>query len=254
MLVIPSVGSLQRSQPRNRGRCSSLLSTFLEKGATPQCESIAGIRCAFFLKKRYPLAVSLLPPQIQKAIEEFSKLPGIGPKSAERLTFHLLRSSKASPDTLGQALLALKKDLRYCRTCQMISLHETCDICTDRTRDTATILVVEEPLEVIAFEKSGYKGLYHVLHGVLSPIDGFGPEQLKLKELVDRCSAGGVGEVIIATNLDTEGEATAAYIRQRISANVGKITRLAHGLPMGADIEFADQVTLREAIAGRRQA
>lgn len=204
----------------------------------------------------YPrlVSMSLLPPQIQKAIEEFSKLPGIGPKSAERLTFHLLRSSKATPESLGGALQALKKDLKYCRTCQMISLSEECSVCSDRSRDASTILVVEEPLEVIAFEKSGFSGLYHVLHGVLSPIDGFGPEQLKLKELIDRCSAGNVKEVIIATNLDTEGEATAAYIRQKISASVPTVTRLAHGLPMGADIEFADQVTLREAIAGRRQA
>lgn len=198
--------------------------------------------------------MSLLPPQIQKAIEEFSKLPGVGPKSAERLTFHLLRSSKATPESLGSALLTLKKDLKYCRVCQMISLNEECPVCSDRSRDPETILVVEEPLEVIAFEKSGYKGLYHVLHGVLSPIDGFGPEQLKLRELIDRCSQGSVKEVIIATNLDTEGEATASYIRQKIAKSVPTVTRLAHGLPMGADIEFADQVTLREAIAGRRQA
>jgi recombination protein RecR len=198
--------------------------------------------------------MSLLPPQIQKAIEEFSKLPGIGPKSAERLTFHLLRSSKATPESLGNALLALKKDLKYCRICQMITLHDECTICSDRSRDRAMILVVEEPLEVVAFEKSGYKGLYHVLHGVLSPIDGFGPEQLKLKELLDRCAGGDIREVIIATNLDVEGEATATYIKQRIGKTVGTVTRLAHGLPMGADIEFADQVTLREAIAGRRSA
>lgn len=198
--------------------------------------------------------MSLLPPQIQKAVEEFSKLPGIGPKSAERLTFHLLRSSKATPESLGTALLALKRDLHYCRTCQMITLKELCSVCEDSSRDPTTILVVEEPLEVVAFEKSGYKGLYHVLHGVLSPIDGMGPEQLKLKELLDRCSDGQVRELIIATNLDVEGEATAAYLKQKLSAMVGKITRLAHGLPMGADIEFADQVTLREAIAGRRSA
>ncbi len=198
--------------------------------------------------------MSLLPPQIQKAIEEFSKLPGIGPKSAERLTFHLLRSSRASAEGLGSALQALKRDLKYCKECQMITLNETCEICADRSRDRATVLVVEEPLEVVAFEKAGYKGLYHVLHGVLSPIDGMGPEQLKLKELIDRCAGGTVTEAIIATNLDTEGEATAAYIKQRLTPSVTKITRLAHGLPMGADIEFADQVTLREAIAGRRSA
>jgi len=136
----------------------------------------------------------------------------------------------------------------------MITLHEECQVCDDRSRDRTTILVVEEPLEVIAFEKSGYKGLYHVLHGVLSPIDGFGPEQLKLKELVERCGSGEMTEVIIATNLDVEGEATATYIKQKIGTQVGKVTRLAHGLPMGADIEFADQITLREALAGRRQA
>lgn len=198
--------------------------------------------------------MSLLPPQIQKAIEEFSKLPGVGPKSAERLTFHLLRSSKATPESLGNSLLALKKDLKYCKTCQMITLHEECQVCDDRSRDRTTILVVEEPLEVIAFEKSGYKGLYHVLHGVLSPIDGFGPEQLKLKELIERCAKGDIAEVIIATNLDVEGEATATYIKQKIGSSVQKTTRLAHGLPMGADIEFADQITLREALAGRRQA
>lgn len=198
--------------------------------------------------------MSLLPPQIQKTIEEFTKLPGIGPKSAERLTFHLLRSSKASPETLGTALQNLKKDLKYCSQCQMITLKERCDVCNDSSRDASTILVVEEPLEVIAFEKSGYKGLYHVLHGVLSPIDGMGPEQLKLRELIDRSTKGEVKEVIIATNLDVEGEATATYLKQKLGSLVTTITRLAHGLPMGADIEFADQVTLREAIAGRRNA
>ncbi len=198
--------------------------------------------------------MSLLPPQIQKAVEEFSKLPGIGPKSAERLTFHLLRSSKASAEGLGSSLLALKHDLRYCSVCQMITLQPQCAICSDRNRDTSTVLVVEEPLEVVAFEKSGFKGLYHVLHGVLSPIDGMGPEQLKLRELIDRCKGGVVKELIIATNLDVEGQATAAYIKQKLSSFVPSITRLAHGLPMGADIEFADQTTLKEAIAGRRSA
>jgi len=196
--------------------------------------------------------VSLLPQPLQRAIEEFSKLPGIGHKSAERLTFHLLRSSKASPEALGNALLNLRVELNYCSECQMVTLQKKCSVCEDRSRDQATILVVESPLEVIAFEKTGYKGLYHVLHGVLSPIDGMGPEQLKLKELVDRCGKGGIGELIIATNPDIEGEATATYIRQKLGQQVAKITRLAHGLPMGADIEFADQVTLKEAIAGRR--
>ena len=196
--------------------------------------------------------MSLLPPQIQRAIEEFSKLPGIGPKSAERLTFHLLRSSKASPEALGTALLSLKHDLQYCRTCQMVAVTEECAVCSDPARDRATVLVVESPLDVLAFEKTSYRGLYHVLHGVLSPIDGMGPEQLKLAELITRVRAGGISEVILAMNPDVEGEATAAYIRNRLKDSVPTITRLAHGLPMGADIEFADQVTLREAIAGRR--
>lgn len=196
--------------------------------------------------------MSLLPPQIQKTIEEFSKLPGIGPKSAERLTFHLLRSSKASPEGLGRALSELKTELKYCNSCQMVTLQDRCSICTDPTRDQSTILVVENPLEVIAFERTSYKGVYHVLHGVLSPIDGMGPEQLKMKELVDRSKNGGVSELIIATNPDVEGEATASYIRDQLVDSVSTITRLAHGLPMGADIEFTDQVTLKEAIDGRR--
>ncbi len=196
--------------------------------------------------------MSLLPPQIQRLIEEFSKLPGIGPKSAERLTFHLIRSSRASPEKLGQALLDLKRELKFCRSCQMVTVDELCPICRDPGRDRATILVVEDPLEVVAFEKSGYKGLYHVLHGVLSPIDGMGPEQLKMRELIERAKGGSIQEIVVATNPDVEGEATASYIRMQLQQFVPKITRLAHGLPMGADIEFADQVTLREALAGRR--
>ncbi len=196
--------------------------------------------------------MSLLPAQIQKTIEEFSKLPGIGPKSAERLTFHLLRSSKASPEALGAALQKLKNELLYCKTCQMVTTLEECEVCRDSSRDRQTVLVVENPLDVVAFEKTSYAGLYHVLHGVLSPIDGMGPEQLKLKELIDRAAAGGITEVILAMNPDVEGEATANYLQNKLQGLVGKVTRLAHGLPMGADIEFADQGTLREALAGRR--
>src|SRR3990167_1163451 len=196
--------------------------------------------------------MSLLPVQIQKTIEEFSKLPGIGPKSAERLTFHLLRSSKASPEALGAALQKLKNELLYCKTCQMVTTQEECEVCRDSSRDRHTVLVVENPLDVVAFEKTSYAGLYHVLHGVLSPIDGMGPEQLKLKELIDRAKRGGIQELIIATNPDIEGEATANYLRMQLKDMIPVITRLAHGLPMGADIEFADQMTLKEAIAGRR--
>lgn len=195
----------------------------------------------------------LLPPQIQKVIEEFSKLPGVGAKSAERLTFFLLRSSKAQPENLSKALKEFKEGIEYCRNCQMVSVRELCPICSDQSRDHTLVLVTEEPLDVVAFEKSGYKGVYHVLHGVLSPIDGMGPEQLKLKELTDRCRTGDVQELIVATDPDVEGEATAVFLRRELAAHVPKITRLAHGLPSGAEIEFADQVTLREAVAGRRE-
>lgn len=195
---------------------------------------------------------SLLPPQIQKLIEEFSKLPGIGHKSAERLTFYLLRSSKAEPVALSHALKELKENIRYCSLCQMVSVDDLCPICCDKSRDRAMVLVAEEPLDVVAFEKSGYRGIYHVLHGVLSPIDGLGPEQLKLKELVDRCAGGNVTELIIATDPDVEGEATATYLKRKLSPFVPNITRLAHGLPSGAEIEFADQVTLKAAVSGRR--
>lgn len=196
--------------------------------------------------------MSLLPPQITRTIEEFQKLPGVGAKSAERLVFHLLRSSRANPEALGKALIELKQQLRFCVECQMVTTNERCMICEDLGRDKGMILVVEEPLEVVAFEKTHYKGAYHVLHGVLSPIDGMGPEQLKVRELIERAKAGGIREIIIATDPDIEGEATATYLREQLKTIVPNITRLAHGLPMGADIEFADQVTLREALAGRR--
>ena len=221
-------------------------------GSVPQ-KTVRVFLCPASRVGWYPSCpMSLLPPQITRAIEEFQKLPGIGMKSAERLVFHLLRSTRASPETLGAALANLKNQLKFCAQCQMVTTNERCDICEDPSRDASMILVVEEPLEVIAFERTQYKGVYHVLHGVLSPIDGMGPEQLKVKELVDRCAAGGIRETIIATDPDVEGEATASYLRERLKGHVPQITRLAHGLPMGADIEFADQVTLREALSGRR--
>jgi len=195
----------------------------------------------------------LLPPQIRVVIDEFTKLPGIGHKTAERLTFYLLRSSKTDPMSLSRALQELKEGITYCEACQMVSVDVQCPICRDQSRDHALILVAEEPLDVVAFEKSGYKGAYHVLHGVLSPIDGMGPEQLKLKELMARCKTGAITELIIATDPDVEGEATATYLHRELAKFVPKITRLAHGLPSGAEIEFADQVTLREAVAGRRE-
>lgn len=165
----------------------------------------------------------------------------------------MLRSSKADPMGMSTALKELKEGIQFCGVCQMVSVDEQCPLCRDNSRDASTVLVVEEPLDVVAFEKSDYKGLYHVLHGVLSPIDGMGPEQLKLKELIDRCKGGDVKELIIATDPDVEGEATATFLKQSLSAYVPRVTRLAHGLPMGAEVEFADQVTLKAAVAGRRE-
>ena len=195
--------------------------------------------------------MSLLPSSITQAIEELSKLPGIGPKTAERLTFHLLRSSRANPEALGKALGELKTNLSYCSECQMV-IGDSCPLCADATRDATMILVVEEPLEVVAFERAHYRGTYHVLHGVLSPIDGLGPEQLRIRELLERVKRCPPSEVIIATDPDVEGEATASYLRTQLSPYVTSVTRLAHGLPVGADIEFADQLTLKEALLGRR--
>ena len=167
--------------------------------------------------------------------------------------FHNIENlrTRSSPEALGNSLTQLKNELKYCKSCQMVSLQEECSICADSSRDHSMILVVENPLDVVAFEKTSYKGVYHVLHGVLSPIDGMGPEQLKLKELIDRCQSG-VKEVIVATNPDVEGEATASYINDQLKDKVEAVSRLAHGLPMGADIEFADQVTLKESLEGRR--
>lgn len=200
----------------------------------------------------YQLRMSLLPPQITTAIQELSKLPGIGSKSAERLVFYLLRSQKASPETLGKALIDLKNDLHYCNQCFMVSSEPKCAICSDASRDATQVLVVENPLDVVAFEKTGFTGVYHVLHGALSPIDGLGPEQLKLRELNERIQSAPISELIIATNPNIEGEATARHIQTHMQKDGLNISRLAHGLPMGADIEFADQVTLGQALAGRR--
>ncbi len=210
------------------------------------------IHFSFYILHSTLFRMSLLPSQITRTIEEFQKLPGIGAKSAERLVFHLLRSSRANPESLGRALIELKQQLRFCTNCQMVTTNERCVICEDQSRDKEMILVVEEPLEVVAFEKTSYKGVYHVLHGVLSPIDGMGPEQLKIRELIERAKAGGIKEIIIATDPDIEGEATATYLREQLKNIIPSITRLAHGLPMGADIEFVDQVTLKQALAGRR--
>lgn len=189
---------------------------------------------------------------LEKLIEEFSKLPGIGKKTAQRMAFHILKSRKEEAEALAQALLDVKEKVNYCSVCFNITEEDPCTICKDPKRERSLICVVEEPNDVLALEKTNhYKGLFHVLGGVLSPLDGIGPDDLKVKELVSRLKGKEVREVILATNPNTEGEATAIYIAKLIKPLTVKVTRIARGLPAGGDLEYADQVTLANAIEGR---
>jgi recombination protein RecR len=186
-------------------------------------------------------------------IEEFSRLPGVGPRSAERLTFYLLKSDTGTEQRLGNALLELRANLRDCKRCHNLSEHELCVICSNPRRNPALVTVVEEPLDVVAIEKTGlYQGLYHVLGGVISPIDGVGPNQLTITDLVHRVKNDDVKEVVLATNPTTEGEATALYIRKQLGDIDVEVTRLARGLPVGGDLEYADQITLGRALQERQ--
>ncbi|RPH62678.1 MAG: recombination protein RecR [Chloroflexi bacterium] len=198
----------------------------------------------------------LLPEPIQNLITAFERLPGIGPKSASRLAFFLLRAPEDVSQQLADALDALKSQTDFCPECFNIMLagRERCEICESRARDEAIICVVEEPLDVIALERIGaYKGKYHVLHGVLSPIEGIGPDDLKIKPLLARVAQGQAREIILATNPSMEGDATALYLRQQLSQFGVHVTRLARGLPVGGDLEYADQNTLLRALSGRQE-
>jgi len=191
---------------------------------------------------------------VSRLIEEFSKLPGVGPKSAQRLTYYLLRASAEDAQALAQAILEVKEKIILCSLCQNITDSDPCAICRNDQRDQDSICVVEEPLDILALERTGsYKGLYHVLHGVISPMDGIGPDDLKVRELLARLKTGQVQEVIMATNPNLEGEATAMYLTRLIAPLGLKVTRLARGLPMGADLEYADNVTLARALEGRQE-
>lgn len=191
---------------------------------------------------------------VARLIEAFHKLPGIGPKSAQRLTYYLLRASEAEVRALAQALIELKERTKLCSVCQNVTEDDPCGICTDAQRDQSTICVVEEPLDVLAIERTrGFRGLYHVLHGVLSPMEGVGPDELKLNELLARLRNGSVHEVIMATNPNLEGEATAMYVSRVVTPMGIRVTRLARGLPAGADLEYADDVTLTRAIEHRQE-
>ncbi len=191
---------------------------------------------------------------LARLIEELYKLPGIGPKSAQRLAYYILRQPAAEARALAAAILEVKEKISFCSVCQNVTDVDPCRLCTDERRDRSAICVVEEPQDVMVVERSGsYKGLYHVLHGAISPMDGIGPEDLKIKALVDRIGAGGVAEVILATNPNLEGEATAMYLARLLRPLGVKVTRLARGLPVGGDLEYADEVTLARALEGRQE-
>jgi recombination protein RecR len=194
-----------------------------------------------------------VPAPVTRLVDEFSRLPGIGPKTAARLTYYLLRAPDEHALALAEALRDLKASTRLCSICYNITEQDPCPICSDEERDPALICVVEEPLDVIAIERTeNYHGRYHVLHGAINPMEGIGPDQLRIMELVARLESGPVREVIMATNVGLEGDATAMYIHRQLRGKV-RLTRLARGLPVGGDLEYADSVTLAGALDGRRE-
>ena len=193
-----------------------------------------------------------LPSALEELIRELSRLPSVGPKTAQRLAFHILRSDRARSEALASAIVEVKTRIGYCGQCWNIAEGPLCVICASSRRDGSLICVVESPLDVLAIERtSEYQGLYHVLNGVISPIDGIGPADIHVPELLDRVRTGQVREVIIATDADIEGEATAVYLSRALAALSVAVTRPAHGLPVGGDLEYADELTLARALAGR---
>jgi len=208
-----------------------------------------------FLSNNFFLSMqNFLPKSLQKLIEEFSKLPGIGPKSAQRLAMFLLTSPNSKLKDLGESILKLKEGSVFCDTCFNIAESSPCLLCSDQSRDHSIICVVENVLDTVALERTGdFNGLFHVLHGVLSPVEGVSPEQLKISELVERASNDFVKEIILATNPSLEGEATAMFIQKKLADLPVKITRIARGLPVGGDIEYADEITISRALRGRSE-
>lgn len=201
-----------------------------------------------------------VPKSVQNLIEAFERLPGIGPKTAQRLTFYLLHAPKDEAESLAKAALEMKEKTILCSICFNIGEEDPCSICADFSRDQTVIMVVENPLDVLALEKANFKGLYHVLHGVISPLENIGPDEIHIKELLPRLkdpSAGSgrvaVEEIILATNPTMEGEATAMYIQRLLFPLGVKVTRIARGLPVGSDLEYADETTLSRALEGRKE-
>jgi len=200
--------------------------------------------------------MSVLPEPLERLIIALERLPGIGPKTASRLAFYLLKAPAELSENLSDSLIKVKNGTAFCQTCFNITDagRKECVICTDPTRDRSVVCVVEDPLDVVALEKTdGFKGQYHVLHGALSPIEGIGPDYIKIYELEQRVDHGEIEEVIVATNPSMEGDATALYLRQRLKKYPVKLTRLARGLPVGGDLEYADQSTILRALAGRQE-
>jgi recombination protein RecR len=192
---------------------------------------------------------------LETLITELTRLPGLGRKSAQRIAFHLLRSPEADSRRLATAIVDLKANVHDCSICGNVTETDPCMLCADTRRDSSVLCVVEQPMDVLALERTGeFHGRYHVLKGALSPVDGIGPDQLRLRELVDRVRGGGITEVIVATNPTAQGEATALYIARLLQAEPSaKVTRIARGVPMGSDLEFSDQVTLARALSGRKE-
>ncbi len=199
------------------------------------------------------MAGNVLPQPVQRLIDEFARLPGIGPKSASRLTFYLLRAADEHAFALAEALRDLKERTHFCSICFNITEKEPCLICQDAGRDQTLLCVVEEPLDVVALERThAFNGRYHVLHGAISPVEGIGPEDLRIAELVQRVEQGGFNEIIIATNPTLEGDSTALYLQRRLAGHGVKLRSLARGLSVGGDLEYTDEITLRRALEGRQ--
>jgi recombination protein RecR len=195
-----------------------------------------------------------LPEPVANLVQALSRLPGIGPRSAERIALHLVQADKATSARLAECLLAAREKISLCQTCGALTERQPCDICSDSRRDHSIICVIERPVDIFSLEKSGgYKGLYHVLGGKISPINGIGPEDLRINELAQRVRSGNIHEVIIALPSDVEGDATSFYLNNLFRDQGVTISRIAHGLPVGSGLEFADELTLSRALEGRRQ-
>lgn len=200
------------------------------------------------------MIIMYYPEPMARLIEELRKLPGIGPRSAQRLAFHILDASREEVARLTQAITEAREKVRHCSVCGNLAVSDPCSLCSSSGRDRSVICVVQEPRDVVALEKTReFKGLYHVLGGAISPMEGIGPAELRVKELVQRLQSGEVKEVILATDLNVEGEVTATYLARLLKPLGVKATRLAHGLPVGGDLEYADEVTLAKALEGRRE-